>query len=256
MVSSEDCPSLTDAGASALELMHCASLVHDDMPCFDDALTRRGLPTVHAKYSEPLALLAGDALIVMAYQAMIGIQSGGVRLKPEHLERLFKMMHVLSDSVGAPNGIVAGQAWECESKVDLWQYQRAKTGSLFSAATQMGALAAGAKPTPWYQLGESLGDAYQIADDIRDVIGQMDLIGKPVGQDAEHQRPSAAQALGLEGANAQFKALIEEAAKSVPKCAGQDILKKMIYQEAERLVPQKVYEAYLDSHPSSFISSH
>ena len=245
MVSGEDLPSLTDAGAVALELMHCASLVHDDMPCFDDAQMRRGKTTVHVEFSEPLALLTGDALIVMAYQVLLN-QTTKKRLSHTHALRVLEMMNVLSQGVGVPHGIVAGQAWECESKVDLWKYQRAKTGSLFTAATCMGAVAAGASPAPWLELGESLGDAYQIADDIRDVIGHVELIGKPVGQDIEHGRPSAAQVLGLEGANAEFKRLIENAAKSVPDCAGRDILRAMIFKESERLVPQQEYQHYLE----------
>ena len=245
MVSGEDAPLITDAGAVALELMHSASLVHDDMPCFDDAQMRRGKTTVHVEYSEPIALLTGDALIVMAYQVLLN-QSTKKSISRKHANRLLEMMHVLSEGVGAPSGIVAGQAWECESKVDLWKYQRAKTGALFTAATCMGAIAAGANPAPWRELGESLGDAYQIADDIRDVIGHIELIGKPVGQDAEHGRPSAAQVLGLEGANAEFKRLIENAAKSVPDCVGRHILREMIFKESERLVPQPEYQRYLE----------
>jgi uncharacterized protein (DUF2126 family) len=107
---------------------------------------------------------------------------------------------------------------------------------------------------PWHVLGESLGDAYQIADDIRDVIGHMDMIGKPVGQDAEHGRPSAAQALGLEGANSQFKHLIDTAAKSVPDCVGRDLLRGMIFKESERLVPQQAYQAYLQTHQRTQVS--
>ena len=250
MVCGEDSPLLTDAGAVALELMHCASLVHDDMPAFDNAALRRGQTTVHAEFSEPIALLTGDALIVMAYQVLLSLR-GKQPQCAGYAERLLEMMAIVSEGVGAPRGIVAGQAWECETKVDLWQYQRAKTGALFSASTAMGAVAAGANPAAWHVLGESLGDAYQIADDIRDVIGHIDLIGKPVGQDAEHGRPSAAQALGLEGANAQFKHLIDTAAKSVPNCVGRDLLRAMIFKESERLVPQQAYQDYLKNQQSS-----
>jgi len=244
MVSGEDFPALTDAGAVALELMHCASLVHDDMPAFDNANMRRGKTTVHTEFSEPIALLTGDALIVMAYQVLLS-QSTKKPLSHDHTLRSLEMMNLLSQGVGVPHGIVAGQAWECESKVDLWKYQRAKTGALFTASTCMGAVAAGANPAPWMELGESLGDAYQIADDIRDVIGHVELIGKPVGQDAELGRPSAAQVLGLEGANTEFKRLIDQAAKSVPDCLGRDILRAMIFKESERLVPQREYKNYL-----------
>ena len=161
MVSGEDFPALTDAGAVALELMHCASLVHDDMPAFDNANMRRGKTTVHTEFSEPIALLTGDALIVMAYQVLLS-QSTKKPLSHDHALRALEMMNLLSQGVGVPHGIVAGQAWECESKVDLWKYQRAKTGALFTASTCMGAVAAGANPAPWMELGESLGDAYKL----------------------------------------------------------------------------------------------
>ena len=101
----QDAPELTDAAAVALEFMHCASLVHDDMPCFDDADTRRGLPTVHKQFGEPLALLTGDALIVAAYQTL-------VRAGAAHPQRLVGLLELLGEGVGAPSGIVAGQAWE------------------------------------------------------------------------------------------------------------------------------------------------
>ncbi len=102
----DDAPELTNAAAVALEFMHCASLVHDDMPTFDNADFRRGQPTVHKAFSEPLALLTGDGLIVMAYQVLL--QAG----RP-YPERLIELMDNLSRGVGLPNGIVAGQAWEC-----------------------------------------------------------------------------------------------------------------------------------------------
>jgi len=189
----DNAPLLTDAAAVALELMHCASLVHDDMPAFDNADLRRGRPSVHKAFSEPLALLAGDGLIVMAYRVML--QTG-----TPHAQRLVALMDNLTQGVGLPDGIVAGQAWECETSADLGQYQRAKTGALFVSATRAGALSCGHSPEPWTPLGSFLGEAYQVADDIRDVIADAASLGKPVGQDALHARPSSAQTLGLEGA--------------------------------------------------------
>jgi len=118
---------------------------------------------VHKAFGEPLALLCGDGLIVGAYQALA--RAGGC-----HPGRLAALLAAISDGVGAPDGIVAGQAWECESRVDLGQYQRAKTGALFVASTCAGAIAAGADPAQWLRLGECLGEAYQVADDIRDVL--------------------------------------------------------------------------------------
>ena len=238
----DDRPELTNAAAVALEFMHCASLVHDDMPAFDNADTRRGQPTVHKAFSEPLALLAGDGLIVMAYRVLL--EAGAA-----HPERLIRLMDNMTTGVGLPNGIVAGQAWECESSADLGQYQRAKTGALFVSATCAGALSCGHEPEPWAPLGSHLGEAYQVADDIRDVIADAASLGKPVGQDALLARPSSAQALGLDGAIAHFDRLIEQAAESIPACSCRDMLRQLVQVEAERLVPKALCEGYFKTHP-------
>jgi geranylgeranyl diphosphate synthase type II len=226
---------LTDAAAIAIELLHCASLVHDDMPCFDDADMRRGRVTVHKQFGEPLALLTGDALIVMAYQVL-------ARSGRQHPMRTVQLLGVISDGVGAPDGIVAGQAWECETRVDLSRYQRAKTGALFVAATCGGALAAGVDPAPWRELGDTLGEAYQVADDIRDVMMQADQLGKPAGQDAHHGRPSAAADLGLVGALEYFNRLMQTAVDSVPACESRAAMRQLVLKESERLVPPAACE--------------
>jgi geranylgeranyl diphosphate synthase type II len=233
----DDAPELTNAAAVALELMHCASLVHDDMPAFDNADFRRGLPTVHKAFSEPLALLAGDGLIVMAYQVLLNAGR-------HHPDRLIALMDNLSQGVGLPNGIVAGQAWECESSADLAHYQRSKTGSLFVSATRAGAIASGQSPKPWASLGAFLGEAYQVADDIRDVLGDIAMLGKPAGQDKLNERPSSAQAMGLEGAIAHFDALIAQAGQAIPDCACRDMLMQLVLLESQRLVPKSMCEDY------------
>jgi geranylgeranyl diphosphate synthase, type II len=238
----DDAPALSEAAAVAIELMHCASLVHDDMPCFDDADTRRGQVTVHKLYGEPLALLTGDALIVMAYQTL-------AHAGASHPERLAALLMTLCEGTGAPNGIVAGQAWECEPRVQLGQYQRAKTGALFVTATCAGAQAAGADPAPWRALGECLGEAYQVADDIRDVMGAEQL-GKPTGQDAQHGRPSTAADLGLVGAVEHFRQLMASAIASVPACPSQAALRQLVHAESERLLPQSASEQ-IDRHQAA-----
>jgi geranylgeranyl diphosphate synthase type II len=226
-------PELTDAAAVAIELMHCASLVHDDMPAFDNADQRRGQPSVHKAFGEPLALLCGDALIVMAYQVVLH----ACATQPQHLHAV---LHNLSQSVGLPNGIVAGQAWECESRADLQTYQRAKTGALFVASVRAGALVNGQDPQPWSALGEYLGQAYQAADDIRDVLGQADVLGKPVGQDALLGRPSVMQELGLDGALAYFDGLMHSAVEAVPACTCREMLQHLVRLESKRLIPSGI----------------
>lgn len=118
---------------------------------------------------------------------------------------------MVARAVGSPSGIVAGQAWESEPHVDLVEYQQAKTGALFAAATVAGAAAAGAPPLPWRLLGECLGEAYQVADDLRDVACRQEEIGKPAGRDATLGRPNAAALLGMGGALDRLNRLTEEA---------------------------------------------
>jgi len=227
----QDDPAVACAAAAAIELLHCASLVHDDLPCFDDAPTRRGKASVHTAFGERLAVLAGDALIVLAFDCL----ARGAASKPQ---RLASLLGIVARSVGMPLGIAAGQAWESEPVVSLSKYQQAKTGALFSAATMSGAAAAGHRPEAWRQLGERLGEAYQVADDIRDVAGNSEELGKPTGRDAALGRPSAARELGLQGAIARLDYLVQGALDSVPECPGGADLRALIRQEADSLLPK------------------
>ncbi len=229
----EDQPEVSEAAAVGIELLHCASLVHDDLPCFDDADTRRGRPTVHRAFGQPLAVLAGDALIVLAFQAV----ASGAALAPL---RMGPLMLVLGQSVGVPAGIVAGQAWECEDAIDLAQYQREKTGALFAAATIAGAASTGAEAEPWRRLGARLGEAFQVADDILDATARAEDVGKPVNQDVAHDRPNAVRELGLDGAIARLEELSAEAVESVPPCRGMSELRSHIASETRRLLPKEL----------------
>jgi geranylgeranyl diphosphate synthase, type II len=226
-------PAVADAAAAAIEIMHCASLVHDDMPCFDDADTRRGRPAIHKTYGEPVALLAGDGLIVLAFETV----ARGCLLSP-HL--ILPVITTLSRAVGTPNGIVAGQAWESEPQVDLRTYHRTKTGALFTAATALGAIASDSSPQQWMGLGDTLGVAYQIADDLHDYAATSGDMGKPCGQDAAHDRPNAARQNGVGAALAQLRNQIDCAVAAVPDCPGSGSLKAMIAGEAKRLVPKSL----------------
>jgi len=228
-----DAPALAEAAGAAIELLHCASLVHDDLPCFDDAATRRGRPSVHRAFGEPLAVLAGDALIVLAFQIMArAAGSAPLRLAP--------LITIIGDSVGVPRGIVAGQGWESEPSCDLAEYQQEKTGSLFAAATAAGAAASGADPEVWRLLGDRLGEAYQVADDLRDAVESEAEMGKPAGQDSAHGRPSAVLQYGLDGAIARLEALAREAVAAIPACPGQEALRSVILSETRRLLPRKL----------------
>jgi geranylgeranyl diphosphate synthase type II len=228
----DNSPLSSTAAATAIELLHCASLVHDDLPCFDDADTRRGLPSVHCAFGESVAVLAGDALIVLAFQTL-------ARVSPAP-RNLGEMLLIVGGGVGAPAGIVAGQAWECESVVDLSHYHRLKTGALFAASTMAGAAAAEADPARWRALGEKIGEAFQVADDIRDVTSTPAELGKPCGRDAALSRPSAVRELGLGGSIGRLEELVAGAIASIPPCPGAADLRALILLEAKRLVPGKL----------------
>ncbi len=224
----DDRPGVTDAAAAALELIHCASLVHDDLPCFDDADLRRGKPTLHRAASEPLAVLTGDSLIVLAFEVLA---------RSPAAERLGPLVLTLAQRTGMPGGICAGQGWESEAAIDLGAYHRAKTGALFVAATQMGAIAAGQDAEPWEELGARIGEAFQIADDLRDALGDAAALGKPAGQDAAHGRPNAVASLGVEGAIGRLTDTLAGAIASIPACPGEAMLAAMVRRQAERLTP-------------------
>ncbi|MCJ2106652.1 polyprenyl synthetase family protein [Methylobacterium sp. E-041] len=226
----DDDPAAAESAAAAIELLHCASLVHDDLPCFDDAETRRQKPTVHVAFGEPLAVLTGDALIVLAFETL----ARGAARNPH---RLAALVGLVARAVGSPVGIVAGQAWESEEQVALSNYQQAKTGALFAAATVAGAAAAGASPLPWRLLGECLGEAYQVADDLRDVACRQEEIGKPAGRDATLGRPNAALLLGMGGALERLKRLSAEAIEVIPTCPGADALRAEIAAQTRLFLP-------------------
>jgi len=226
----EDDPALSDAAAVALELIHCASLVHDDLPCFDDADLRRGKPALHRAWSEPLAVLAGDSLIVAGFDVL-------ARAGAAHPGRALTLVRILAQRTGMPNGICAGQGWESESSIDLSAYHRAKTGALFIAATSMGAVAAGHDPHPWEDLGDRLGEAFQVADDLRDVLCDAQELGKNAGQDAVHARPSAVAELGVQGAARRLSDSLAGAIASIPSCPGEAALAALVRSYAQRMMP-------------------
>ena len=228
------------AAAVAVELLHCASLVHDDLPCFDDADLRRGRPTVHRIYGERLAVLAGDALIVLALQVVTQERAATAAQRLE-------IIGLLAAAAGMPHGIAAGQAWECEPLVELGDYHRAKTGALFTATTMAGALAAGGDAEVWRAFGARLGEAYQAADDLRDVAGSPQWLGKPVGRDAALARPNLARERGLRAGLSHFERLIAEAERAVPDGSGAAPLRLLVRQEAARLIPRELAQELVAS---------
>ncbi len=227
-------PAAADAAAAALEMIHCASLVHDDLPAFDNADTRRGKPTVHKGFSESIAVLAGDTLIVGAFDTVAQVQDPALAVA---------LTRKLARYTGSPFGICAGQGWESESTVDLHAYHMAKTGALFIAATEMGAIAAGQEAEPWHDLGALIGQAFQVADDLRDALYDEATLGKPVGQDEALDRPNAVASYGVDGAIARLKDILAGAIASIPACPGEAALADMVRRTAQKLTPSDAHRS-------------
>ena len=210
--------------ACAVELVHCASLVHDDLPSFDNAATRRGLPTVHVAFGEPLAILAGDALLTLAFEVL-------AEAPARHATRAVRLIRQLARQTGSAEGITGGQSLE-GSPADVrllapggvTRYHAMKTAALFRFAAEAGATAAGVSdPHPWADFGTNLGLAYQLADDLYDAAAEPCEAGtgKPAGRDAELGRPNAVRSLGLSEARASLRALLTRAHQQVQALAPQ-----------------------------------
>lgn len=197
--------------ALAVEALHAYSLVHDDLPCMDNDDLRRGLPTVHRKWNEATAVLAGDALQTLAFELCCDPVLG----EPAH--RL-ALLAALAKASGAA-GMVYGQALDIAAETslsplsleDITRLQAGKTGALISFAAQAGAILAGANPAALAHYAAALGLAFQIADDILDVEGSEEMAGKRLGKDAQAGKATFVSLLGLGPAKARAAELVAEA---------------------------------------------
>ena len=199
------------SAAAAVEALHAYSLVHDDMPCMDDDALRRGLPTVHVKWDEATAVLAGDALQTLAFELLAdpALGSGETRIA---------LVAGLARASGA-EGMVLGQALDIAAETaarpltleEITALQAGKTGALIRFSAEAGAILAGADPTPLRRYATALGLAFQIWDDVLDVTGDAAVTGKAVGKDAAAGKATFVSLLGLEPAKARAKSLIDEA---------------------------------------------
>jgi geranylgeranyl diphosphate synthase type II len=193
--------------ACALEMVHTYSLIHDDLPAMDDDDLRRGRPTTHKVYGEALAILAGDALLTDAFTLIAGGPGA-----PEHRLALCAELGQAAGAAGMVGGQVDDIAGLSADLPALRSVHARKTGALIRAACRGPALAPG---TPAAQLqalttfGERLGVAFQIADDILDVVGDAATAGKQVGKDAEKGRVTYPELLGLEGARTAAREAVE-----------------------------------------------
>jgi len=207
-----------DTIAAGIEMIHTYSLIHDDLPCMDDDDLRRGRPSCHTAFGEALALLAGDALLTRAFTLFAKAPG----LPPDRLVRIVAVMGEASGTAGMIGGQVLDLAAEetpVEGLAGLEEIHRRKTGALIAASTAAGAIAAGA-PEPdvknYKEYGKSLGLAFQVADDLLDVTGSAEEMGKRVGKDVGRGKATYPSLVGVEESRAAAAALADEAIERLP----------------------------------------
>lgn len=204
-------PAQAISAAAAVEALHAYSLVHDDMPCMDDDDLRRGQPTVHVKWDEATAVLAGDALQTLAFELLTDPMLGSGETRIE-------LVRGLAVASGA-QGMVLGQALDIAAETarapltleQITALQAGKTGALIRWSAEAGAVIAGADPAPLRSYATALGLAFQIADDILDVTGDAAKAGKRLQKDAKAGKATFVSLLGLDAAQMQARSLVDEA---------------------------------------------
>ncbi|HEY0274788.1 MAG TPA: farnesyl diphosphate synthase [Paenirhodobacter sp.] len=204
-------PAQAMPAAAGVEALHAYSLVHDDLPCMDDDDLRRGQPTVHVKWDEATAVLAGDALQTLAFTLCADPVLGAA-------DRRIALVAALAQASGAA-GMVQGQMLDIAAETasapltlaEITRMQAAKTGALISFAAEAGAILAGADRAPLADYARALGLAFQIADDILDIEGTEATAGKRLHKDAEAGKATFVSLLGLEGARRRAADLVAEA---------------------------------------------
>ena len=194
--------------AVALEMVHTYSLIHDDLPCMDDDDYRRGKPSCHKQFGESIAVLAGDALLTRAFQMLTNIPDAAVSRE---------CSRILSEAAGN-NGMIRGQELDFADDKDfdsLKEINSNKTGRMITASVLMGAAAAGLDDKDIFAVLENysdkVGEVFQIVDDILDVTGTQEIIGKPVNSDLKNNKTTYVSLYGIEKAKDYAAALTEEA---------------------------------------------
>ena len=190
-----------DVVACAVEMIHAYSLVHDDLPCMDDDVLRRGKPTVHVEFDEATAMLAGDALQALAFQLL------SEQLKMGDAAVPLEMVRTLAVAAGS-RGMAGGQAFDLEStgkqlsQPELEFMHVRKTGALISAAVKLGALCGGSCPPALEQYAHRIGLAFQVVDDVLDAEASTATLGKTAGKDSKQGKPTYVSAMGAPRAKA------------------------------------------------------
>jgi geranylgeranyl diphosphate synthase type II len=201
--------------ACALELIHTYSLIHDDLPAMDDDDLRRGKPTCHKAFNEATAILAGDALQAGAFELL----AAAGRNQPGDALKWLEVIYLIARAAGY-SGMVQGQMMDISSEgkgislEELETLHRLKTGALIEASVQAGAILGGGNPkeiTALGAYGRYAGLAFQVADDILNVEGTPEMLGKPVGSDRDHQKATGPSLMGLEQTKARAGELIDSA---------------------------------------------
>jgi len=227
------------AFAVALECIHSYSLVHDDLPAMDNDMLRRGKPTTHAKYGEATGILAGDALLNYAFE--IAAKATALHDDPKTAA---EAMIILGENAGY-KGMIGGQVLDLEAEernditvLDLYDIHKLKTGKLLQSSFMIGAKLAGQSDEivkDMEELGLNLGMAFQIQDDILDVVGDEATLGKPIGSDEENGKTTYITLLGLEEANKKAKEYTALALEIIDKYAkGDTFLKDLIISLIDR----------------------
>ncbi|MCJ8302462.1 (2E,6E)-farnesyl diphosphate synthase [Shewanella sp.] len=208
-----------DSSAAAIECVHAYSLIHDDLPAMDDDALRRGQPTVHVAFDEATAVLAGDALQALAFEVMCEPIDG---IAPR---QNLAMVRALAKASGY-SGMCGGQAMDLSAtnkQIDLatlTQLHKLKTGALIRCAVELPMIAAQvsqAEQTLLMEFADAIGLAFQVQDDVLDIISSTEELGKPQGSDCESNKSTYPQLLGLAGAQATAKSLIEDALSALTK---------------------------------------
>ncbi len=228
---------------AAIEMIHSYSLVHDDLPAMDNDQLRRGKPTTWAKYGHAMGVLAGDGLLNRAYEVAIGAMDAA--RSPHEMELIARALHVLSRNAGI-HGMIGGQvmdiaAEEMNSVTDeyLLETYSLKTGALIAASMLIGAILAGADEEQIEIVGaiaEKIGLAFQVQDDILDVIGNEEELGKPIGSDKLNEKSTMVTLHGIEGCKQMVKALTDDAIALLYELPGDKeflaaMLEWLIYRE-------------------------
>ena len=204
--------------ACAIEMIHTYSLIHDDLPCMDNDDMRRGQPSCHIKFKEHFALLAGDSLLTYAFSSVLSSETA-----KKYPEKTLRALSVLAEEAGN-KGMIGGQVIDLESEgkeinsETLEKMDNLKTGALIRASAVMGVIAAGGSEEQIEAAGSfalKLGHAFQVIDDILDVVGTEESLGKPVGSDAESEKSTYVSLLGLEMSQIYAKKLTDEALSSL-----------------------------------------